>query len=114
MLVTFDDIVKRSFFDIWAPVGSHLRYLIFSSNTRLQKLIVACDSSSNDVSVVTSNTAIDKKIIFGVLLVNILVKEFYMRVPLTLLELCWLLWEFFSLFRLSFTSSDLSLLDGLR
>lgn len=114
MLVTFDDIVKRSILDIWAPVGSHLRYLIFSRDTGLQKLIVSCDSSSNDVSVVASNTAIDKKIIFGVLLVNILVKEFYMRVPLALLELCWLLWEFFSLFRLSFTSSDLSLLDGLR
>ena len=114
MLVTFDDIVKRSILDICAPIGGHLRDLIFSSDTSFQKLIVSSESSSDDVSVIASNTAINEKIIFGVLLVNILVNKVYMRVPLAFLELSWLLRLFFTLFRLSFTSSNLSLLDGLR
>ena len=114
MLVTFYDIVKRSILDICAPEGGHLRNLIFSSDTSLQKLIVSSDSSSDDVSIIASNTAINEKIIFGVLLVNILVNKVYMRVPLALLELSWLLRLLFTLFRLCFTSSNLSLLDGLR
>ena len=73
VLVASDDKVKRGIFYIWAPVSSHLRYFIFCGNTSLQKLLVASHSSSNDVSIVASYTAINEEFFLNVLFIDILV-----------------------------------------
>jgi hypothetical protein len=73
MLVAFNDVVKRGVLNIWAPVGCHLRNLIFSGDTSLKQFFIACDCSSNDVSIVTSNTAINEEVVLYVFLVDILV-----------------------------------------
>jgi hypothetical protein len=116
MLVVFDDIVKRGMLDFRAPVGGQGRYLSICCNTGLQKGIISGVSSSDDVAVVASDTAFAEEFVLRVLLVLVYLGKLNCRVPFTLLELGRLLGallDFCGLFSLSFSSSDLPLLDSL-
>lgn len=58
MVVVLQDIVESGLAVVRTPVSSKQRNLIFGSNTSLQKLIVTCEGSADDVSVVTPDAAL--------------------------------------------------------
>ena len=115
MLVLLDYVVKGSILHVGTPIGSHLRNLIFGGNTSLKKFLVTCDCSSDDVSIVASNTAVLEKIILRMLLIDILIDEVNMRVPFAFLKFSGHLRLFFSrFFWLSLSSSHFSLFNWRR
>ena len=102
--------------DFRAPVGGQGRYLSICCNTGLQKGIISSVSCSDNVTVVTSDTAFAKEFILRVLSVLINLCKLNCRIPFPLLILSRFLGAllgFCGLFSLSFSSSNLPLLDSL-
>jgi len=116
MLVVFDDIVERCMLDFRAPVGGQGRYLSICCNTGLQKLIISRISCPDNVAVVASDTAFAKEFVLRMLFILVHLCKLNCRVPFALLELgrfLGALLGFCGLFSLSFSSSNLPLLDSL-
>jgi len=117
MLVLLEDKVQGSLLYLGAPIGRHLRDLVLGCDSRLKKVLIASDSSSNDIAVVAADAALLEESVLRVLLVLVEVDEFNMWVPLALLELSGPLGSLLGLgllLRLGLTSADLSLLHWLR
>jgi len=109
--------MKGSLLDLGTPVSSELRNLIICSNTSLEKLLIACHSSTNNVAVIATNAAFNEELILAVLLIFINVNKLNVWVPLSFLEFSRFLGNLLGLrsfFSFGFSSSNLALLNWSR
>ena len=60
MLILVNDVIKRGSLAIRTPKGCQEGDLVFGLDSCLEKLVIACVSCSDDVTVIAADTALDE------------------------------------------------------
>jgi len=102
--------------NFWTPVSCQERNFFLSSDTSFKKFLILSHSSTDDILVVASDTAIKEGLILRCFFNGVILFNFNVGVPFTFLELSWSLRSFLALgrfFGLSLALSNLSFLHWL-